>query len=85
MRVSGLLPAGNIKTPNTQLQKEWFYMTFHKSDCAKYVQSGRKLRNKMLQTLAEYFQLIHETHENNGSLQRHQLKKVQAEARRKMC
>ncbi len=76
MRVAGLLPAGNIETPNAQLQVEWFYMTFHKSDCMEYVQSGCKLRDKMLQTLVEYFQMIHKTRENDGSLQHHQLKKV---------
>ncbi len=48
MCVVGLLPAGNIEMPNTQLQEEWFYMTFHKSDCAEYVQSGRKLRDEKL-------------------------------------
>ncbi len=84
MRVMGLLSAGNIEMPNAQLQVEWFYMTFHKSDCTEYLQSGRKLRNKMLQSLAEYIQVIHKTRENDGSLQRHQLKKVQAEARCKM-
>jgi hypothetical protein len=61
IRFAGLQPAGNIETPNAQLQVEWFYMTFHKSDCAEYVQSGHKLCNEMLQTLAEDFQLIHET------------------------
>jgi hypothetical protein len=37
MGVAGLLPKGNILTPNEQLQVEWFYMTFHKSDRAEYV------------------------------------------------
>ena len=76
MHVTGLLPMGNILMPNAQLQVEWFYMTFHKSDCTEYVQSGCKLCNKALQTLAEYFQSIHKTCENDGSLQCHQLKKV---------
>ncbi len=84
MRVTGLLPVGNIEMPNAQLLVEWVYMTFHKPDRAEYVRSGHKLRNKMLQTLMEYFQSIHRTHENNGSLQCHQLKKVLVEARYKM-
>jgi hypothetical protein len=29
MCIAGLLPTGNIETPNAQLQVEWFYMTFH--------------------------------------------------------
>ena len=85
MRVAGLLSEGNIPTPNKQLQVEWFYMTFHKkSDCMEYVQSGHKVSNKTLQTVAEYFQLIHETCENNGSLTRHQIKKFWVEAKREL-
>jgi hypothetical protein len=80
MRIAGLLPEGNILMPNKQLQVEWFYMTFHKSDRAEYVQSRHKLSNKMLQTVAEYFQSIHETPENNGSLMHHQIEKIWAEA-----
>jgi hypothetical protein len=37
MRVVGLLPKGDIPMPNKQLQVEWFYMTFHKSDHVEYV------------------------------------------------
>ncbi len=85
MRVTGLLPKGNIPMPNKQLQVEWFNFTFHKSDCVEYVQSGRKLSNEMLQTVAEYFQSIHETCESNGSLTRHQIKKIWAEVKRKLC
>jgi hypothetical protein len=59
-------------------------MTFHKSDHMEYMRSGRKLSNKTLQTIAEYFQLIHETRENDGSLMRHQIKKIWAEAKRKL-
>jgi hypothetical protein len=76
MHVASLLPKGNIPTPNKQLQVEWFYMTFHKSDHVEYVQSGCKLRNKTLQTVTEYFQSIHETCENNGSLTHHQIKRL---------
>ncbi len=37
MRVAGLLPVGDIEILTMQLQVEWFYMTFHKSDCTEYV------------------------------------------------
>jgi hypothetical protein len=32
MRVVGLLPVGNIKMPNAQLQVDRFYMNFHRLD-----------------------------------------------------
>ena len=44
IRVAELLPAGDIETPNSDLQVEWFYMTFHKTDRVEYVRSGCKLR-----------------------------------------
>jgi hypothetical protein len=44
IRVAELLPADDIETPNSDLQVEWFYMTFHKTDRAEYVRSGCKLR-----------------------------------------
>ncbi len=84
MCITSLLPEGNIPMPNAQLQVKWFYMTFHKSDCTEYVQSGCRLSNKMLQTIAEYFQLIHETCKNNGSLMRYQIEKIWAEAKREL-
>ncbi len=70
LHVLGLLPVGDIETPGASLQVEWFYMTFHKSDHAEYVGSGQRLHDETLQTLTEYFQSIHETHKNDGSLQR---------------
>ncbi len=75
MCVADLLPEGNIPMPNAQLQVEWFYKTFHKSDRMEYVQSGRKLSNETLQTVVEYFQLIHETREKDGSLMHRQIKR----------
>jgi hypothetical protein len=34
------LPAGDMQLPNMVLQLEWFYMSFHSEDQAKYVESG---------------------------------------------
>jgi hypothetical protein len=85
MRVAGLLPEGNNPMPNKQLQVEGFYITFHKSDRAEYMQSRRKLSNETLQTVAENFQLIHKTCENDGSLMHHQIKKIRVEAKHKLC
>ncbi len=85
MRVSGVLPADDIKTPRASLQVEWLYMTFHKSDHAEYMQSGQTLRDETLQTLAEYFQSVHKTHENDGSLQCHQGEKICMKTKCELC
>ncbi len=42
------------------------------------------LSNKMLKTVAEYFQLIYETHEIDGSLMHHQIEKIQDEAKHEL-
>jgi hypothetical protein len=44
LRVAELLPEGDIEKPSASLSMEWFYMTFHRSDRAEYVRSGRELR-----------------------------------------
>ena len=51
-----MLSEGDIPNPNTALQVEWFYMTFHRSNCAEYLRSGRKLCNETLTSLAAYFE-----------------------------
>jgi hypothetical protein len=65
-----LLPKGDLATPNSALQVEWFYMSFHKSDCSEYVQSGRRLVDETLTTLAQYFKSIHTAQVTDGTLQR---------------
>jgi hypothetical protein len=68
--ITKLLPEGDLPPPNTALQVEWFYMSFHCSDHAEYVRSGRKLSNEMLQTLAKYFESIFLARISYGSIQR---------------
>jgi hypothetical protein len=68
--IAKLLPKGDHPPPNAALQVEWFYMSFHHSDCAEYVHSRRKLRVEMLQTLAKYFKSIFLACLSNGLIQR---------------
>jgi hypothetical protein len=69
LRISELLPAGDILPPNAALQVEWFYMSFHCSDRSEYVRSGRKLVDETLNSLAEYFEAIFNARLSDGSLQ----------------
>jgi hypothetical protein len=59
-------------------------MTFHKTDRAEFVRSGRKLRDENLQTLAEYFESIYDTRQNDGHYRRMQVEKVRSDAKREM-
>ena len=61
LRLAELLPEGDLEKPSASLSVEWFYMTFHRSDQAEYVRSGRKLRKETLKLLTEYFELIYDS------------------------
>ena len=58
IRMAAALPAGDMHPPNQALQLEWFYMSFHKEDRAKYVESGQRLADETLKSLADYFDNI---------------------------
>ncbi len=81
LQIVELLPEGDIASPNAAQQVEWFYMSFHKSDCSEYVQSGRRLCDESLTTLAQYFERIHNTRVSDGSLQ----KKREDQVRQAAC
>jgi hypothetical protein len=85
LRITKLLPKGDIPPPNAAPQVEWFYMSFYCLDQAEYVCSGCKLSNKMLQTLAEYFKSIIFTCISNGSIQRKYNKLFYSAAKHKLC
>jgi hypothetical protein len=57
-------------------------MTFHKTDRVEYIRSGRKKREKNLQTRAEYFESIYDTQAIETTYSRSQHKKVQGDARK---
>jgi hypothetical protein len=68
IRISQMLPEGDTPNPNAALQVEWFYMSFHRSDCAEYLRSGRKLCDEMLATPTEYFKSGFDAGVANGML-----------------
>ena len=76
LRVAELLPEGDLEKPAASLSVEWFYMTFHRTDRAEYVRSGRKLREETLKLLAEYFESIYDSRLSEGLVPRQQLDKI---------
>ncbi len=84
LRVVELLPEGDPEKPAASLSVEWFYMTFHRSDRAEYVHSGRKLRKETLKSLAEYFEWIYDSCLSKGLVPRRQLDKIRADTKREM-
>jgi hypothetical protein len=78
------LPAGDMHLPNKALQLEWFYMSFHKEDRAKYVKSGQRLCDKMLKSVTEYFKNISYLKVAGGSLARKHKCQIKQHVRRKV-
>ncbi len=85
LRITKLLPKGDHPPPNTTLQVEWFYMSFHCLDRMEYAPSGCKLNNEMLQTLTKYFESIFLARLSNGLIQRKYNKQLCSAAKCKLC
>ncbi len=71
-----LLPEGDLEKPAASLSVEWFYMTFHRTDRAEYVCSGRKLRKETRKLLTEYFESIYNSRLSEGHVPCHKLEKI---------
>jgi hypothetical protein len=84
LRVAELLPEGNLEKPTASLSVEWFYITFHRTDRAEYLCSGRKLCDETIKSRAEYFESIYNFRLSEGLVPSCQLKKIQANAKREM-
>jgi hypothetical protein len=76
LHVAELLPEGDLKKPAASLSMEWIYMTFHRTDRAEYICSGRKLCKETLKLLAEYFESIYNSRLSKGLVPRRQLEKI---------
>ncbi len=85
IRTAESLPAGYIQLPNKALILKWFYMSFHSEDCAKYVESGQSLSDKMLESVAEYFKNIFNLKVVDGSLAKKSKHQIKHPVRREMC
>ncbi len=70
--------------PNEGLQLEWFYMSFHKEDRAKYVKNSRRLSNEMLESVAEYFDNIFNLQVADCSLAKNGERQFKQSVRREM-
>ncbi len=64
------LPAGDMPVPNNALKIEWFYMSFHQEDRNRYLESGRRLCDETLTTVAKYLNNIFNSQMADGSLTR---------------
>jgi hypothetical protein len=81
LRITQMLPEGDIPMPNAALQVEWFYMTFHRSNRLEYLRSGRKLCDETLASLATYFESGFDARVADGTLRKLRNEQVCVKAR----
>ncbi len=84
IQTAAALPAGYMHPPNQALQLEWFYMSFHKEDRGKYAESGRRLADETLESLAKYFDNIFNSQVADGSLAKKRECQIEQHVRRDM-
>jgi hypothetical protein len=82
--MAAALPAGDMHPPNQALQLEWFYMSFHKEDRAKYVESGQHLADETLESLTKYFDKFFNSQVADGSLAKRCKRQIEQRVRHKM-
>jgi hypothetical protein len=89
LQIAKALPAGNWPKPLEALALEWFYMSFHKNDCNKFVTSGRKINTKTFELVTEFFEAQFTTNKNDGMLKcmelEHIKKRAQLKLKNKLC
>ena len=59
LRVTELLPPGDITMPTKRIALKWFYMTFHKSEHDQFVTLGQRLVNETFESVTEYFESLY--------------------------
>jgi hypothetical protein len=85
LRIAELLPPGEMPSPRKKLAVQWYYMTYHHADCAKYVKSGKKLADETIETLSAYFQSLFAQHKIDGTLKRHEVKRLHNRAKQTLA
>ena len=65
-----LVPPGNIANLSDELLVQWLYMLYHHMDQQRFIESGKCLKDKMLDILTVYFQAIYNVQLANGLLKK---------------
>ena len=54
--------------PNESITLEWFYMTFHKSECEQFIMTGRRLVDETIESVTECSKSLYNIKKSNGKL-----------------
>ncbi len=84
LHITGQLPPGEKQPPSEKLALQWYYMTYHRLDRAKYVKSRKKLARETIKSLTEYFQSLFAQRKADGSLERAEIDRLCQRAKHKL-
>ena len=73
LRIIKLLPASDVVKLTKSFEAEWYYMTYHKSDCDKFVVSREMLAGETIKSLMEYFQALFAQKKSKGMLKKQEI------------
>ena len=85
LRIAELLPPGKTPPPSKKLTVQWYYMTYHRTNHAEYVKSGKKLSDETIEMLSTYFQSLFAQCKINGMLERHEIERLHNRAKRTLA
>jgi hypothetical protein len=84
LRIADLLPASNIANLTKSLAAKWYYKTYHNADCKKFVASRKKLSDKTIESLVEYFQALFAQKKRDGMLEKEEMDHLCSRARKQV-
>jgi hypothetical protein len=85
LRIAKLLLAGEIAKLTKSLAAEWYYMKYHKADRDKFIASGKKLADKTIESLTEYFQALFAQKKSDGTLEKQEMDRLHNRARKRVA
>jgi hypothetical protein len=84
LRTAKSLPAGNWSKPSEVLALKWFYMSFDKNDCNKFITAGKNLRPRPSSLPLSFLKPSSTRTKNNGTLKRMELKPIKKHSHLKL-
>jgi hypothetical protein len=84
LRTAEALSPDNMPKPLDALVLQWFYMSFHKNNCNKFVTAGKKLKPKMFETVTEFFEAQFNQNKVDGMLKCMELECIKKHAHLKL-
>ena len=78
---------GEIAKPTESLAAKWYYiMTYHKANHNKFIASGKKLSNKTIKSLTEYFQVqaLFAQKKSDGTLKKQEMDRLRSCTRKQV-